>query len=58
MRIRTYHRGLFRFPEGGTSWTLGLGMGMGIRTWHRGMSFRFILSLMRHHQDSMAGGVG
>ena len=33
-------------------------MGMGIRTWHRGMSFRFILSLRRHHQDSMVGGGG
>ena len=43
------------FPEGGTSWTVGLGMGMGIRTWHRGMSFRFILFLRRHHQDSMVG---
>ena len=31
---------------------------MGIRTWHRGMSFRFILSLRRHHQDSMVGGGG
>ena len=29
---------------------------MGIRTWHQGMSFRFILSLWKHHQDSMVGG--
>ena len=31
---------------------------MGIRTWHRGMSFRFILFLWRHHQDFMNWGKG
>ena len=28
---------------------------MGIRTWHRGMLFRFILFLWRHHSDCMVG---
>ena len=44
------------FPHGGTSRTLGLGAGMGMRTWHRGMSFRFVLFLWRHHQDFRVGG--
>ena len=30
---------------------------MRIRTWHRGMLFRFILFLWRHHQDFRVGGV-
>ena len=50
MSNRTWHRGSFRFilREGGTIWNLGLGMGMGITTCHRGMSLRFILRIRRH----------
>ena len=29
---------------------------MRIRSWHRGMSFRFILYLRRHHQEFRIGG--
>ena len=34
----------------------GLGRGMEIRFWHRGMLFRFILYLRRHHHDFRVGG--
>ena len=35
-----------------------MGRAMRIRIWHRGMSFRFILPLLKHHQDFRVGGRG